>query len=90
MFAPTSSTLSLKTMLVTSSHDRNNHPEYDYTAFAVDVHTAFLHAYLDEDLYHESPEESGLSTVEAWKLHRALYGCRKAPTLQHQHVVTIL
>ena len=27
MCAPTPSTLSLKTMLATSSHDRNNHPE---------------------------------------------------------------
>ena len=44
MFAPTPSTLSLKTMLDTSSHDRNNHFEDDYVAIAIDVHTAFMHA----------------------------------------------
>ena len=27
---------------------------------------------------------------EVWKLHKALYGYRKAPKLGHQHVVTIL
>ena len=57
MFAPTPSTLSLKTMLATSSHDRNNYPEEDFVAIAIDVHTAFLHADIDQDLYAEPPEE---------------------------------
>ena len=39
MFAPTPSTLSLKTMLVASSHDRNNHLEREYIAIAIHVHT---------------------------------------------------
>ena len=47
MFSPTSSTLSLKTMLAASSHDRNNHPERDHITIAIDVHTAFLHADVD-------------------------------------------
>ena len=34
-----------------SSHDRNNHPERDYFAIASDVHTAFLHADIDQELY---------------------------------------
>ena len=44
MFAPIPSTLSLKTMLAASSHDRNNYPADDYIVIAIDVHTAFLHA----------------------------------------------
>ena len=40
MFAPTPSTLSLKTEL--ALYDRNNHPECDYTTIATDVLTAFL------------------------------------------------
>ena len=32
MFAPTPSTLSLKTILAVSSHDRTNHPGCDYIA----------------------------------------------------------
>ena len=90
MFAPTASTLSLKTMLDTSSHDRNNHPEGDFVALAIDVHTAFLHADIDQDLYAELPEESELNEDEVWKLQKALYGYKKAPKLWHQHVVTIL
>ena len=84
MFAPTPSTLSLKTMLATSSHDPNNHPEDVYVAIAIDVHTAFLHADIDQDLYAEPPEESDLNEDEVWKLHKALYGYRKAPKLWHQ------
>ena len=86
MFAPT---LSLKTMLATSSQDRNNYPEEDFVAIAIDVHTAFLHADIDQDLYAEPPEESELNEDEVWKLHTALYGYREAPKLWHQHVVTI-
>ena len=37
-------------MLAVSSHDRNNHPERDFIAIAIDVHTAFLHADIDQDL----------------------------------------
>ena len=74
MFAPTPSTLSLKTMLVTSSHDRNNQPEDDYVAIAIDVHTAFLHADIDPDLLAEPPEKPELNEDEVWKLHKALYG----------------
>ena len=90
MFAPTPSTLSLKTMLATSSHDQNNYPEEDYVAIAIDVHTEFLHADIDQDLYAEPPEESELNEDEVWKLHKAMYGYKKAPKLWHQHVVTIL
>ena len=77
-------------MLATSSHDRNNHPEDDYVAIAADVHTAFLHADVDQDLFAEPPEESELNEDEVWKLHKALYGYKKAPKLWHLHVVTIL
>ena len=47
MFSPTPSTLSLKTMLAASSHNRNCHPEREDITIAIDVHTAFLHADVD-------------------------------------------
>ena len=90
MFAPTSSTMSLKIMLATNSHDRMNHPEDDYIAIAIYVHTALLHADIDQDLYAEPPEESELTEDEVRKLHKALHGYRKAPRRWHQHVVTVL
>ena len=57
----------LKTMLATSSHDRNNHPEDDYIAIAIDVHTAILHADIDQDMNAEPPEESELNDYGVWE-----------------------
>ena len=84
MFSPTPSTLSLKTMLAASSHDRNNDPESNHITVSIDVHTAFLHADVDQDLFAEPPEpdewyDAGLKEDEVWKLNKALYGYRKAP-----------
>ena len=95
MFAPTPSTLSLKTMLAVNSHDRNNDPERDYIANAIGVHTAFLHADFDQELFAEPPEpdewyESELREDEVWKLQKALYGYRNAPKLWDQHVASLL
>ena len=53
MFSPTSSTLSLKTMLAASSQDRNSDLESDHITVAIDV---LLHADVDQDLFAEPPE----------------------------------
>ena len=95
MFSPTPSTLSLKTMLAASSHDRNSDPESDHITVAIDVHTAFLHADVDQDLFAEAPEsdewyDAGLTEDEAWKLNKAFFGYRNAPKLWHQHLVNVL
>ena len=95
MFSPTPSTLSLKTMLAANSHDRNSDPESDHITIAIDVHTAFLHADVDQDLFAEPPEpdewdDAGLEEDEVWRLNKALYGYRKAPKLWHQHLVSVL
>ena len=63
--------------------------------FSIDVHTAFLHAEVDQDLFVEPPEtdewyDAGLKEDEVWKLNKALYGYRKEPKLWHQHHVTVL
>ena len=95
MFSPTPSTLSLKTMLAASSHDRNNDPESNHITISIDVHTAFLHADVDQDLIAEPPEpdewyDAGLQEDEVWTFNKALYGYRKAPKLWHQHLVSVL
>ena len=82
-------------MLSASSHDRNNHPGCDHITIATDVHTAFLHADVDQELFAEPPEseewkESELLKNEVWELNRALYGYREAPKLWQQHVVILL
>ena len=95
MFSPTPSTLSLKTMLAASSHNRNNDPESDHITVSIDVHTAFVHADVDQDLFAEPPEpdewyDAGLKEDEVWKLNKALYRYRKAPKLWQQHLVSVL
>ena len=82
-------------MLAANSHDRNSDPESDHITIAIDVHTAFLHADVDQDLFAEPPEpdewyDAGLKENEVWRLNKALYGYRKAPTLWHQHLVSFL
>ena len=57
MFSTTPSTLSLKTILAASSRDRNNHPECDHITTAIDVHTAFLHAAVDQELSAPESDE---------------------------------
>ena len=42
-------------MLAVSSHDRNNHPERDYIANSIDLHTAFLNADIRQDVFEEAP-----------------------------------
>ena len=82
-------------MLAASSHDRNNDPESNHITVSIDVHTAFLHADVDQDLFAEPPEpdewyDAGLKEDEVWKLNKVLYGYRKAPKLWHQHLVHVL
>ena len=82
-------------MLAASLHDRTNHAECDHITIAIDVHTAFLHADVDQELFAEPPEsdewyESELREADVWKLNKALCGYRKAPKLWHQHVVSLL
>ena len=64
----------------------NSDPEGDHITIAIDVHTAFLHADVDQDLFAEPPEpdewyDAGLKEDEVWRLNKALYGYRKAPKL---------
>ena len=83
------STLSLRTMLPRAHTIETIILKRITFAIAIDVHTAFLHIDIDQDLYAEPLEESELNEDEVWKLHKALYEYRKAPKLWHQHVVTI-
>ena len=81
----TPSTLSLK-MLAASSHDRDSDPESDHITIAIDVHTAYLHADVDQDLFAEPPEPdewyaAGLKEDDVSRLNKALYSNRKAPKL---------
>ena len=73
-------------MLAASSPEREHN---------CDVHTAFLHADVDQDMFAQPPEpdewcDAALRDDEVWKLNKALFGYRQAPKLWHQYVVRIL
>ena len=58
----------------------------DHITVSIEVHTAFLHADVDQDLFAEPPEpdkwyDAGLKEDEVWTLNKALYGYRKAPKI---------
>ena len=71
-------------MLATSSQDGNNHPEDDHVAKAIDVHTAFLHADIDQDLYAETARgvriERGRSVETSQSSVRILESTRTVPS----------
>ena len=67
----------------------------NHITVSIDVHKAFLHADVDQDLFAEPPEpdewhDAGLKEDEVWELDKALYGHRKAPKFWHQHLVSVL
>ena len=77
-------------MLAASSDPESN----DFTIL-IDVHTAILHADVDQDLVADPPEpdewcDAGLKEDEVWKLNKELYGHRKAPKLWCKHIVNVL
>ena len=70
--------------MAASSHDGKSHAEPEHITIAIDAHTTFLNADVDQDLFAEPPEpdewyDAALRYDEVWKLNNALYGCRKAP-----------
>ena len=50
-----------------------------WTIHHLDVKSAFLNGYLDEDIYMSLPREYSLPNGTACKLKRSIYGLRQAP-----------
>mmetsp|Transcript_8639 Transcript_8639/g.17707 ORF Transcript_8639/g.17707 Transcript_8639/m.17707 type:complete len:87 (+) Transcript_8639:1318-1578(+) len=59
----------------------------NYDAKIVDVEIAFLHGNLDEDIYMEAPEGSGLGRDECVHLQKAIYGLVQALRQYWKHFV---
>ena len=94
MSSPTPSTLSLKTMLAASVHDRNSDPESDYITIATDVHTPFLHADVHEDLCRTTRTRRVVwrrtERRRSVETEQSIVRLSQSTKLWHQHLVSIL
>jgi hypothetical protein len=72
-FAPVLKYKSLRIIFALSITHKNTRLEQ------LDVKTAFLNAYVNEDVYMEAPEGMNVKSDEVLKLNKALYGIKQAP-----------
>ena len=60
----------------------------DWEMFSLDVTTAFLYGFIDEEIYVEQPEGFSVKGKENYvcKLKRSLYGLKQAPRNWYRHI----
>ena len=71
-FSPVAMLKSIRILLAIAAH-------YDYEVWHMDVKTAFLNDYVEEDIFMEQPK--GFESEESskvCKLHRSIYGLKQA------------
>jgi hypothetical protein len=78
-FAPVAKMTSIRTLLALAA-------QYDLEVHQMDVKTAFLNGFLDEEIYMEQPEGFIIAGQEhlVCKLLRSLYGLKQAPRAWYQ------
>ena len=78
-FSPVAMLKSIRTLLALAAH-------YDYEVWQMDVKTAFLNGYIEEDIFMEQPKgfesEEGLKMC---KLNRSIYGLKQASRSWNHH-----
>jgi len=98
-FASTPQLVSLRALLAVTSVEMNQYRSRGSSDGAsniilalVDVHTAFLHASMEEPVLVRAPEEARASpeSPKWWLPRKALYGYRRAPRLWADHLAAIL
>lgn len=86
VFSPTPNPLLVRLILVLTA-------KFNLKIVLGDYSTAFLHAWLDEDLYMYPPKvvsTRGQIYNKVWKLLKALYGVRRSPQLFYRHLKQVL
>ncbi|KAK4381367.1 Retrovirus-related Pol polyprotein from transposon RE1 [Sesamum angolense] len=63
---------------------------YSWAIHQVDINNAFLHGYLDEDIYMIPPEGYNVSQGKVCKLRRSLYGLKQASRQWNQEFTSQL
>jgi hypothetical protein len=87
-WAATPALLSLR--LALSLYTRMLHLGKSWTFVVADVSVAFLHAPLRDVAFVIPPAEAGEANGVIWRLEKALYGMRAAPSRWQQHLCSVL
>ena len=65
-------------------------PQHGWIIYQMDVKSAFLNGYVDEEIYVEQPQGFEIAGNEnkVYKLKKALYGLKKAPRAWYSRIDT--
>jgi histone deacetylase 1/2 len=87
IYSPTLPATTLRLMLSCAASN-------DYEIQQMDVSSAYLHADMPDEVYIHPPqgftEYTSDNTKLVWKLHKAVYGLKNAPSLWNQHLKSVL
>ncbi|KAL0428623.1 UNVERIFIED_CONTAM: Retrovirus-related Pol polyprotein from transposon RE1 [Sesamum latifolium] len=70
-FSPVAKAVTVRTLLAVASGNR-------WPIHQVDINNAFLHGFLDEDIYMTAPDGYQIPSGKVYKLKRSLYGLKQA------------
>ncbi|KAL0439625.1 UNVERIFIED_CONTAM: Retrovirus-related Pol polyprotein from transposon RE1 [Sesamum latifolium] len=82
-FSPVAKVVTVRTIFAVAS-------SYAWPIHQVDINNAFLHGFLDEDIYMIAPDGYSLPVGKVCKLQHSLYGPKQAPRQWNQELTSKL
>ncbi|KAL0395458.1 UNVERIFIED_CONTAM: Retrovirus-related Pol polyprotein from transposon RE1 [Sesamum latifolium] len=82
-FSPVAKAVTVRTLLTVASG-------FAWPIHQIDINNAFLHGFLDEDIYMLPPEGSSIPAGKVCKLRRSLYGLKQASRQWNQELTSKL
>ncbi|KAL0451846.1 UNVERIFIED_CONTAM: Retrovirus-related Pol polyprotein from transposon RE1 [Sesamum latifolium] len=82
-FSPIAKAVTVRILLAVASN-------FDWAIHQVDINNAFLHGFLEEDIYMMPPDGSSIQSGKVCKLKRSLYGFKQASRQWNQELTSKL